>query len=445
MNMFLRPAVFSIRVGVIHNTSKRLFANTSTVSSRIRLERKLSPRSNDPSASAVRAFSSEMESTASLPHASKDGDALLLTPGPLTTSTSVKSSMMHDLGSRDSAFVDKTARVRKNLLTVVNGNEDDLTAVLLQGSGTFAVEAMIMQFVPRTGGKLLILSNGAYGRRMATICETNSRPYAIYEFPETEPLDKALIEKVLDENSDASHVAFISCETTTGVLNPVSELADLAVSRGKRVLLDAMSSFGVVSIDASVPFDAVAASSNKALQGVPGLAFVIARKKALVESAGNAESLVLDLHDQWKQFDASGEWRFTPPTHCLLAFDKALEELKEEGGVAGRRSRYDTNCKTLVGGMREFGFETLVADKDQAPVIVTFRLPTAQNFEFKTFYDLLSSKGFVIYPGKLTTEPSFRVGCIGHIFPSDMEKFLGAVETSLEEMSVSLPIANSPA
>lgn len=344
---------------------------------------------------------------------------------------------MHDFGSRDKAFVSLTARVRQQLVNVLSGSKDGLTAVLLQGSGTFAVEAMLTQFVSAENGRLLILCNGAYGRRMATICEANSRPYKILEYAENEPLDVEEVKRVLESNPDATHVAVVSCETTTGVLNPVPEIADAVASSGKRLLIDAMSSFGIVDMKTTTPFDAVAASSNKGLQGSPGLAFIIARESALSQSSQNPRSLVLDLYGQWKGFETSGEWRFTPPTHCLLALGQALDEFEAEGGTAGRFLRYDANCKALVGKMRGLGFETLVADEAQAPVIVTFRMPTHPRFNFEDFYDRLSSKGFLIYPGKVSAEPSFRIGCIGHIFPDDIAAFHEVVQVTLQEMGIS--------
>lgn len=380
----------------------------------------------------------EFGSDASPKASSETGDSLLLTPGPLTTSLAVKQAMLRDYGSRDKTFVAITAKVRKQIVNVLQGSNDNLTTVLLQGSGTFAVEAMISQFVPRGTGKLLILCNGAYGRRMATICEVSGRAFELVESPEDQPLSMTAVNSALDDHVDATHVAVVSCETTTGVLNPISGIASAVASRKMGLLLDAMSSFGVVELDASMQFDAIAASSNKGLQGSPGLGFVVANKGALADSAGNASSLSLDLYNQWCGFEKSGEWRFTPPTHCVLALAQALDEFEAEGGVSGRRSRYETNAKILIDGMRNLGFKTVVADESQAPVIVTFDMPTDPKFGFQEFYDRLSSKGYVIYPGKLTKAPSFRVGCIGHIFPDDMKGFLRAVSVVLGDMGVSL-------
>lgn len=350
--------------------------------------------------------------------------------------------MLHDLGSRDQSFIKLTQRVRKQLVEVLShaSSSNDLTAVLLQGSGTFAVEAMIGQFVPPETGKLLILVNGAYGRRMGSICDALDRRYAIAESSETEPLSMEAVRKALEDHPDATHVAVVSCETTTGVWNPVQDIALAVADHSKSLLIDAMSSFGVMDIPADLPFDAMAASSNKGLQGSPGLGFVLAREAALERSNGNARTLALDLYQQWKGFEKSGEWRFTPPTHCLLALAQALDEFEAEGGATARKKRYQANCDVLVSGMRKRGFQTILGSEVQTPVIVTFQMPTHESFVFRDFYDRLAERGYVIYPGKLTAAPTFRVGCIGHMVARDMDGFLLAVDAVLSEMQVSLHV-----
>ena len=350
--------------------------------------------------------------------------------------------MLHDYGSRDQRFIELTSKVRNQIVDVFPGGQNsDLTAVLLQGSGTFAVEAMIAQFVPLSGGKLVILSNGAYGRRMADICKAIGRSHVLYESPEDEPLNATKINAFLQNDAEANgatHVAVIHCETTTGVLNPLREIATVVESNGKKLLVDAMSAFGVIEVDPStVKFEALAASSNKGLQGPPGVGFVVCTRQGLEKVAGNANTVSLDLSAQHRQFEATGEWRFTPPTHVMLGLAEALDEFVAEGGTVGRRSRYASNCTILVEGMRKLGFETLLEnDQDQAPVIVTFRLPSDPNFEFQQFYDLLSDRGFMIYPGKVATAPTFRVGCIGDVHSKDMYHFLDVVRNVLTIMGV---------
>jgi 2-aminoethylphosphonate-pyruvate transaminase len=220
-------------------------------------------------------------------------------------------------------------------------------------------------------------------------------------------------------------------------LNPVSAIADVVAARGRRLLIDAMSAFGALPLDmGKIPCDAVMASSNKCLEGVPGIGVLVARPAALGECEGNAHSLSLDLHDQWRYMDRTGQWRFTPPTHVLAAFDHALERFAAEGGVSGRGARYAQNCRILVDGLRDLGFVTLLPDHLQAPIIVTVRTPADPGFDFEAFYQALQRRGYVIYPGKLTVADSFRVGCIGSLGEAEMRGAVAAMRAALDEMGV---------
>lgn len=366
---------------------------------------------------------------------SANGDALLLTPGPLTTSMATKEAMLHDWGSRDQAFIDTTQAMRAELVSI-SGGGDAFTAVPLQGSGTFAVEAMVGTFLPRDG-KLLIVINGAYGHRIAKICDYMNRAYVVSETPEDTPPDAAAVGAILDNDPNIGHVVVVHCETTSGILNPIVEIAAVVAARDRRLLIDSMSAFGAIPLDLSkVTCDAVAASSNKCFEGVPGMGFVLCRKPALLESENNAHSLSLDLFDQWKAMEGNGQWRFTPPTHVVFAFKAALDAHAAEGGVEGRFARYSENCQILTDGMRGYGFEPLLSHNLQAPIIVTFRMPADPRFDFQDFYDRLKEKGFVIYPGKLTVADSFRMGCIGDLNSADMRAALAFVGETLSEMKV---------
>ncbi len=368
--------------------------------------------------------------------ASETGDPLLLTPGPLTTSAAVKQAMVHDWGSRDAEFIRINKMVLDSIVQLA-GAEGTHVTVPVQGSGTFAVEAMITTFVPRTG-KLLVLINGAYGQRARKIAEIAGRAVVTHETPEDTPPDLAAIEKLLAGDKAITHVFAVHCETTSGILNPIAEIAALVARQGRRLLVDSMSAFGAIEIDArKVPYDALAASSNKCLEGVPGLGFVVCRKDALAQCKGNATTLVLDLHDQAEGFAKTGQYRFTPPIHVIVALGKAIEEHAAEGGVAGRGGRYRSNAKILIDGMRGMGFRTLLPDALQAPIIVTFHMPTDPRFVFQRFYDGLKDRGYVIYPGKLTVADSFRMGCIGRLNAGHMQGALAAVREVLDEMRVS--------
>jgi 2-aminoethylphosphonate-pyruvate transaminase len=361
---------------------------------------------------------------------------LLLTPGPLTTSASVKEAMLRDWGSRDPAFIRLNANVRRRLLGIANASETHI-CVPVQGSGTFAVEAMIGTLLPRQGGKLLVLVNGAYGHRMVKMTKIMGRPVEFMEWAEDQLVSPAEVETRLRDDPSITHVAAVYCETTSGILNPIHELAEVAKRQGRAFFIDAMSAFGALPLDAArTPFTAVAASSNKCLEGAPGMGFVMAEKNALEASAGNAHSLSLDLCDQAKGFAANDQWRFTPPTHVVAAFSQALDEFDQEGGVAGRGGRYRENLSILLSGMRDMGFSPLLPDSLQAPIIVTFHMPADPAFDFQIFYAKLSEKGFLIYPGKLTVADSFRIGCIGRLGAAEMKAALLAIKEALSEMGV---------
>lgn len=371
--------------------------------------------------------------------ASETGDPLLLTPGPLTTSKSVKEVMVHDWGSRDATFLKINRAVLDSLPKIAHAAEDFVT-VPVQGSGTFAVEAMLTSFVPPKG-KVLLLVNGAYGQRAKKILDIAKRKSIVHETPEDTPPDLSKVEAILKKSKSITHIFVVHCETTSGIANPIEDIGRLAKKYEKIYLVDSMSAFGALPLDAhKISADAIAASSNKCIEGVPGLGFVLARKSVIKDLKGNATTLVLDLYDQWQNFEKTGQYRFTPPIHVIVSFHQALTEFLEEGGQTGRGARYSENCKVLIDGMREMGFRTLLKDSLQAPIIITFHMPKNENFVFQTFYDGLKDRGYVIYPGKLTVADSFRIGCIGRLYPKDMRSAVAAVREVLAEMKVSLPI-----
>ncbi len=362
-------------------------------------------------------------------------EPILLTPGPLTTSARTRQAMLVDWGSWDDRFNQLTASLCRQLLAIVNGS-DSHHCVPLQGSGTFAVEAAIGTLVPRDG-KVLVLINGAYGKRLAKICEVLGRDFSTFETAEDEPTTAADVERLLQADPAISHVALIHCETSTGILNPLAQIAQVVADHGKRLIIDAMSSFGALPIDArEIPFDALIAASGKCLEGVPGMGFVFARKESLAQAAGNAHSLAMDLHDQHAYMAKTGQWRFTPPTHVVAALHEALLQYHEEGGLPARLARYSDNCQTLLQGMGELGLHSFLPASIQAPIIVTFHAPKDPRYQFKDFYERVKAKGFILYPGKLTQVETFRVGCIGHVDRSGMQAAVAAVAQVLREMEV---------
>lgn len=360
---------------------------------------------------------------------------ILLTPGPLTTSAQTKAAMLADWGSWDSAFNELTASVCKDLVEIVHGQAEHV-CIPLQGSGTFAVEAAIGTFVPRNG-KVLVPDNGAYCKRIAKILGYLGRGAVVLEHDENSPADPARIEAALVADPGITHVAQVHCETGTGILNPLSQIAAVTAKHGRGLIIDAMSSYGAIPIDArSIPFDALIAASGKCLEGVPGMGFVIGRRSALERAAGNSASLAMDLLDQWQYMQKTGQWRFTPPTHVLAALRAAVDQYKAQGGQPARLARYTDNCNALVAGMRKLGFETFLPDSLQAPIIVTFHAPPDPAYEFREFYRRVRERGFVLYPGKLTAVETFRVGCIGAIDSSVMRKAVDAVAAVLKDLGV---------
>ena len=352
---------------------------------------------------------------------------LLLTPGPLTTDPRVRAAMDRDWGSRDAAFIALTGELRSRLLEVANGAASHV-AVPIQGSGTFVVEAALATLIG-PAGKLLVLINGAYGRRMVEILRRLGRSVEFLEWDEDAPVEADAVARALAADPAISHVALVHCETTSGLLNPLTEIAAAVAKAGRRLILDAMSSFGALPIDlATTPIVAVLASSNKCLEGVPGLGFALIERSVLEVAKGVSPSLSLDLHDQWRGFEANGQWRFTPPVQVVAALVEALRLLEAEGGPPARLARYQANLDVLTAGFIPLGFPLYLSQGLQAPIIATFRPPADRPFDFQIFYDVLAANGFVIYPGKLTKAPSFRIGCIGAVGPTDFERLVAVAQ-----------------
>jgi 2-aminoethylphosphonate-pyruvate transaminase len=361
---------------------------------------------------------------------------LLFTPGPLTTSETVKQAMLRDLGSRDTEFLEVVSRIRRRLLKLANAPDGSYEAVLMQGSGTFAVESVISSVIP-AAGKLLVAINGAYGQRMAKIASVLGIPFRTVIFAEDEPVETCRIREELDCDPAVTHVAAVHCETSTGILNPIAELGRVVREEGCIFIVDAMSSFGGIPVDVREScIDSLISSANKCIQGVPGFGFALARRDLLVEAAGCSRSLSLDLVAQWKGLEADGQFRFTPPTHALLAFSQALDELESEGGVPGRAARYGANHSALMEGMEELGFDAYLSAEHRSDIITAFRFPAHPHFSFPAFYGRLSELGFVIYPGKVSNADCFRIGTIGHIFPEDVRELLAAIRSTLTEMRI---------
>lgn len=368
--------------------------------------------------------------------APKLGEPYLLTPGPLTTAYSVKEAMLRDWGSWDADFRGMTATLNAQLLAIAGDTAGDYACVPMQGSGSFSVEAMLGTFVPKDG-KVLVLANGAYGLRAAETLRYLGRAHTLIDKGDYMPPRGDEVAAALAEDPAITHVIAIHCETSSGILNPIPEIADAVQAAGRKLLIDSMSAFGAVDLDVTrIPYEAMVSSANKCIEGVPGFGFVIARKSALEAAKGNCHSLSLDLHAQWAYMQKTGQWRFTPPTHVVAAFLEALRLHAAEGGVPGRGARYVRNRDVMVSGMRGLGFETLLGDRWLSPIIVTFFCPADPAFAFIRFYELMKERGFIIYPGKLTAVDSFRIGCIGRMDDHVMRRVVQAAAAALDDMGV---------
>jgi len=375
-------------------------------------------------------------------------DKLLFTPGPLTTSASVKQAMLHDAGSWHFEFNARVKWIRQQLLHVAGlaeadgpspGSEQRYEAILLQGSGTFGVEAVFATCIPPQG-KVAVLANGAYGERMVTMLQMARIAHVVWRVPEAQALNPEALDRALVEDPSVTHVAVVHCETTTGLLNPIAELGAVTRRHGRGYIVDAMSSFGAIPID--LPgwgIDYLISSANKCIEGVPGFSFVLARRAALLACEGFARSLSLDLLGQLKGFEKNGQFRYTPPTHALLAFGRALEELHAEGGVSARAQRYARNHQVLVEGMRRLGFPPYLDPQIQSYIITSFHYPKSPRFSFDVFYRKLSDQGYIIYPGKISQVDLFRIGSVGRLFEPDFHALLAAIAQTLDEMGVALP------
>lgn len=356
----------------------------------------------------------------------------LLTPGPLTTSDAVKREMLVDRCTWDDDYKKITQKIRKQLLELAHVSEDEYTAVLMQGSGTFGVESVFSSVIGENE-KVLICSNGSYGERMKDICEHSKINYVHYKQDYDlvpNPLD---ISNILKQDNSITHVAMVHSETTSGILNDIQSVGKVVRDAGKTFIVDAMSSFGGIDIPVSDwGIDFLISSANKCIQGVPGFSFIICRRNKLIESKGKARSLSLDLFDQWQCMDKDGKWRFTSPTHVVLAFSKAIDELIEEGGIPARCRRYSENNRLLIEKMKALGFSTYINSTKQGHIITTFFYPNDVSFKFDEFYNYIKEHGYAIYPGKLTSLDTFRIGNIGEIYKQDIENLTNIISNFLK-------------
>lgn len=371
-------------------------------------------------------------------HISTSRDKTLFTPGPLTTSRTVKQAMLRDLGSRDIEFKNLVVDIRSELLRIAELEKGEYEAVIMQGSGTFGLESVIASSVP-PDGKLLVIVNGAYGRRIAEISKVLNINTRVLECPENSQPNLYKINEILFADKQITNVAVVHCETTLGIMNPIKEIGKIVKDAGKIYFVDAVTTFGAVPIDfKNCGIDYLVAASNKSLEGVPGFSIIFTKTEELPKIKSFRRSLSLDLYSQWKELEETGEFRFTPPTHALLAFKQALTELEEEDGIAGRAERYKANTDVLIPGMRKLGFREFLFPNVRSYIITAYLGHDHPNYSFKVFYDLLREKDQIIYPWKHNEWSGFRIGTMGRIFPNDIKRLLDAIRDTFEEMNIDM-------
>ncbi len=360
----------------------------------------------------------------------------LLTAGPVTTSRAVKIAMLADYAADDPDFASVINFIRKDLKRIA-GCDDSHDSVLLQGAGQIAIEAAIGSLCPARRKKTLFVCSGADGDAAAHVMERLGRPYLRLTYRETTMPRASDVARTLDEDRSISHVWLAHVETSTGMLNPLQDIAQVVKARGRIMMLDATASFGGIAlnmIDDAV--DVLVGTAHACLESVPGVSFALAKQGILEAAAGQSHSPALDLHAHWQGLNESGCSFHTPQTHAVVALREALRELEAEGGVKGRSTRYQRNAETLRERLKALGLSLLLADVEASPMIQTVLSPKAATFDFKRFRNALHEKGFAISPGHLAQRPSFRVGCIGKVDEKIMQQVVIAIEDVLHDMDV---------
>jgi 2-aminoethylphosphonate-pyruvate transaminase len=359
----------------------------------------------------------------------------LLIPGPVSIPDAIRPSMLEDHSAGEPGMI-AALRAARNYLTELANARSWGTAIPLPGSATYANEAVIRAFASRDS-PLLVHTNGAYGEWLVTMCRRMETPCVVLRTPPTRPPSRGEFSEALALHPEVTHVMMVHVETSSGLMNPIEMVADLCSRHHKGFLVDAVASFGALPIDMkALHIQALVLSSNKCIEGPPGVAWVICERAALDRCEGNAKSLSLDLWDQHQTVDQTGCFRFTPPTHALRGAYAALEIHRAEGGSAARLRRYRANWHRLVTDMRKLGFETLLADENAAPIVATFYEPDDEHYNFGRLYDGMAARGLIIVPGRLAVPGTFRIGCIGALTEESMSSAVRVIRDVLCGMGV---------
>ncbi|MBE9550277.1 MAG: 2-aminoethylphosphonate aminotransferase [Proteobacteria bacterium] len=354
---------------------------------------------------------------------------ILLNPGPVTLSDAVCNALPGpDLCHREPEFFDMQDRVREKLLAVYDLDPAHWATVLLSGSGTAAMEAMISSLVPEDG-KLLVIENGVYGERLSRIAEIHGIDFEALNYAWGEKIDPDIVADFFTQHTDISHLAVVQHETTTGRLNDIPALLAVCKKAGVRMLLDGVSSFGAEAIDYTESLDAVAATANKCLHGIPGLAFVIVRRSALEYAPELPRTLYLNL-PRYCELQDQHSVPFTPAVPAYTGLEAALDEMAEQGGWRSRRNRYRQLSGIVENKLVKMGVVPLMTTTESSCVLRAWRLPSGMTYQ--QLHDNLKENGFIIYAGQggFAAE-MFRISTMGDISDDDINRLIQALEQAL--------------
>jgi 2-aminoethylphosphonate-pyruvate transaminase len=363
---------------------------------------------------------------------------LLLIPGPVTTRPEVRAAMALDIAPWDNETRASFARIKGRVLEIAGGHEPGHAALALQGCGHFATEAAVRSFVP-TDGKLLVPLTGSYAERMLRLAREAGRQTAELPVPDGESVAPLSVAAALAADPAISHVGLVYSETSSGIVHDPVGVGRVVHAAGRRLLVDAVSAFGALPMDVSAQpeLDAVWFSTNKCLEGLPGITFTIVRADRLEGTAGRAGSWSFDLADvHAHHLRGPGVFRFTPPAQVMASFAVALDLFDAEGGRAARLARYRTNADTLRAGIIRIGLSPTLPAAVQGPIILNVDAPDDAAWTLQGFVDRLKAHGFLISNFHNTAHPTFRVGCIGALTAEDMSRFVGAVDATLTAMGI---------
>ncbi|MBS1271528.1 MAG: 2-aminoethylphosphonate--pyruvate transaminase [Candidatus Marinimicrobia bacterium] len=362
---------------------------------------------------------------------------ILLNPGPATTTDTVKyAQVVPDICPREKEFQEVMDGIRADLVKIVNGG-DDYTSVLFGGSGTSGMEATLASVVAYDS-QVLLLINGAYGQRMLQITETYDIPTVVYNVEWGTAIDWSEVDAMCANNPDIGYIAMVHHETTTGILNPLGPFLEIARKYDLVTMVDTISSYAGIPIDLQgTPVDFLMSTSNKCIQGMAGLAFIICRNEVLKQLKDvPGRTVYLDLYKQYEYFERTGQMRFTPPVQVVYALRQAIDEYLDEG-IQNRWERYSTSYQVLTQGLEEMGFRFLLGgDVEHSRILMTIYEPDDPNYDFTELHDRLYERGFTIYPGKVSDKETFRLSVLGAIDQNDIREFLRNLREVLREMNI---------